>query len=212
VSKTDVQSERLAAVVQLFVDLLQIVGCSAAREMPRHVSRFIDRVVERQDGSDTLVMTLVVSIAEQLEIRIGYQADNSPRSVLCSPWKARLLSRELLRQFDGSHQVHSVISNRTERLKEFIETHYHETLTLANMADSVGSGRSHAATTFRQETGMTLHAYLAKVRIRRAIEMLRQGEKVEAAMLLVGYRSKKNFYHQFKAQLGTTPGTYRRAV
>jgi transcriptional regulator GlxA family with amidase domain len=33
--------------------------------------------------------------------------------------------------------------------------------------------------------------------------------KVEAVSLLVGYRSKKNFYRQFKRRFGTTPFAHR---
>ena len=35
------------------------------------------------------------------------------------------------------------------------------------------------------------------------------GEKVEAAMLSAGYRSKRSFYRDFRTRLGATPGVYR---
>ena len=42
--------------------------------------------------------------------------------------------------------------------------------------------------------------------------LIRAGEKIEAISLLVGYRSKKNFYRHFKEQLGVTPTAYRSAA
>ena len=47
------------------------------------------------------------------------------------------------------------------------------------------------------------------MRIERAAALLRDGDKVEAVMLLVGYRSKKSFYQHFQALMGVTPGAYR---
>jgi len=41
--------------------------------------------------------------------------------------------------------------------------------------------------------------------------LIRQGEKIEAVSLLVGYRSKKNFYQHFKQQIGVTPIVYKKA-
>ena len=64
---------------------------------------------------------------------------------------------------------------------------------------------------FRRRTGDTLHGYLTAVRVARAREHILHGHKIEAVMLLVGYRSKKNFYRQFRAATGVTPGAYRDA-
>ena len=41
---------------------------------------------------------------------------------------------------------------------------------------------------------------------------VRDDSAVEAVSLLVGYRSKKNFYRHFKAAVGLTPVSYKTAV
>src|SRR2546422_6772981 len=71
---------------------------------------------------------------------------------------------------------------------------------------------SHVATLFRQQTGQTIHHYLTQVRVHHAAALIRQREKVEAVSLLVGYRSKKNFYLHFKQQIGVTPGVYKEVL
>jgi AraC-like DNA-binding protein len=78
----------------------------------------------------------------------------------------------------------------------------------------MGSRRSkrYLATLFHQQTGQTVHAFLTQVRVHHAAALIRAGEKIEAVSLLVGYRSKKNFYRHFKEQLGVTPTVYRTAV
>lgn len=103
-------------------------------------------------------------------------------------------------------------SDRVERVVEAIERRYSEPLTLDALARHVCSARGHVASQFRRETGLTIHRYLTRVRIRHAAELLSRGEKVEAVMLMVGYHSKKSFYSQFRAHTGHTPGTFRAAA
>jgi AraC-like DNA-binding protein len=68
---------------------------------------------------------------------------------------------------------------------------------------------AYTATLFHRQTGTTIHRYLTRTRMRRAAMLLRRSEKVEAVMLQVGYRGKKNFYRQFEIAFGVTPGQYK---
>jgi transcriptional regulator GlxA family with amidase domain len=65
---------------------------------------------------------------------------------------------------------------------------------------------------FRRVVGVSVHQWLTNVRLDRASTLIRDGVKVEAVSLLVGYRSKKNFYRQFRRRFGTTPFEYRNAA
>ena len=98
-----------------------------------------------------------------------------------------------------------------EQIRRFVETHFAEPLTLDDVAAAIGCARSNVAVTFKRHLGETMHRYLARIRVRRAVELIVQGDKIEAAMLAVGYRSKKNFYRQFKLETGDTPAGYRGA-
>ena len=90
-----------------------------------------------------------------------------------------------------------------------MEERYGERLTVGDLARAVSRERTHVSTVFRREVGHTVHAYLTRVRMRHAADLVRRGEKIEAVMLLVGYRSKKSFYRQFRSHFGVTPGTFR---
>ena len=62
---------------------------------------------------------------------------------------------------------------------------------------------------FTRRMGMSIHAYVTQCRLQRASKLIAEGYKIEAIALEVGYRSKKNFYRQFKHRFGQTPATYR---
>jgi AraC-like DNA-binding protein len=65
---------------------------------------------------------------------------------------------------------------------------------------------------FEEQVGIPVHQHLTRVWLRQALELTRKGEKIEAVSLLVGYRSKANFYRHCKAQAGITPLAYRAAL
>jgi len=71
---------------------------------------------------------------------------------------------------------------------------------------------SYLGALFRRETGLSVRQFLTRVRLDRASTLIREGVKIEAAALLVGYRSKKNFYRQFKRRFAMTPFAYGAAV
>ena len=104
-----------------------------------------------------------------------------------------------------------VLSPSVRRIRRFIREHYSEDISLDRLAASVGRNTQYIATLFHQQTGITIHRYLITVRLRQAAKMLRRQDKVEAVMLMVGYRGKKNFYRQFQSIFGTTPGRYKAA-
>ena len=90
-----------------------------------------------------------------------------------------------------------------------MRAHYDEPISLDSLAACIGRNAAYTATLFHRQTGTTIHRYLTRVRMRRAAMLLRRSEKVEAVMLQVGYRGKKNFYRQFETAFGVTPGRYK---
>lgn len=106
-------------------------------------------------------------------------------------------------------RVAAMRSPQVRRVRAYIRSHYGEPISLDSLANGVGRNAAYLATLFRRETGMTIHRYLTGIRMQHAARLLRQREKVEAVMLLVGYRSKKSFYRQFAAAFGVTPGQFK---
>lgn len=90
-----------------------------------------------------------------------------------------------------------------------IRAEYADRVTLDVLARKLGSSPAHLSRLFRQRLGTTVREYLTEIRMEHAMEQIRQGVKIEAVALSVGYRSKKNFYRQFKQRFGVTPDECR---
>jgi AraC-like DNA-binding protein len=112
-------------------------------------------------------------------------------------------------KFAGGLKPGRAWSAHVRRICTFMRTHYDEPISLQRLGACVGRNAAYTATLFRRQTGTTIHRYLTRIRMRRAATLLRRAEKVEAVMLQVGYRSKKNFYRQFQTAFGVTPGEYK---
>lgn len=99
-----------------------------------------------------------------------------------------------------------------ERVRRRIEADYAEDLSLADLARLAGLSTHHLIRAFRRETGATPHAHLIGVRVRRARDLLRDGERPAEVAAAVGFADQSHLIRAFKARLGVTPGAYRRAT
>jgi AraC-like DNA-binding protein len=99
-----------------------------------------------------------------------------------------------------------------DRIQHTICTRYADPLTLASLARLVGREPREVASTFVDRTGQSVHAILTSVRMAHAMLLIVEGDKIESVGLAVGYRSKKNFYRQFRAMTGLTPTMFRTMI
>jgi AraC-like DNA-binding protein len=97
------------------------------------------------------------------------------------------------------------------RVREAIEQRYAEALHLGELAAIARLSRHHLIRVFRAEIGLTPHAYVVDVRVRRARALLQGGVSPAGVAMLVGFADQAHLTRAFKARLGVSPGAYRRA-
>lgn len=98
------------------------------------------------------------------------------------------------------------------RVLAAIDERHGEDLRLADLAAIAGLSTHHLIRAFRRETGLTPHAHLVGVRVRRARDLLRAGEMPAEVASAVGFADQAHLTRAFKARIGVPPGAYRRAV
>jgi len=81
---------------------------------------------------------------------------------------------------------------------------------LSEIARSVGTYREKLSQLFREQTGMTVFAFIREERIRRGVQLLRETEiDVQDIALLIGFNNAGNFATAFRERMGVTPSAYR---
>ncbi|MDD1017041.1 AraC family transcriptional regulator [Pseudomonas rubra] len=121
-------------------------------------------------------------------------------------------------EFIGDHDAQAALplANAPQRLDrrlaplfERLEHEDADSLSLAELASSVGMGRYQLIRAFRAATGLTPHAWQLNLRINRARQWLRQGEDMADIAYRLGFADQSHFQRVFKAHAGVTPGMYR---
>ncbi|UMR31937.1 response regulator [Massilia sp. MB5] len=100
-----------------------------------------------------------------------------------------------------------------DAVRQLLSTHLDALLTLADIADAVGTYEKRLSQVFRQRTGMTVFACLTQQRMERARELLAGTTlDIQDIALQVGYNSAANFATAFRAQMTLTPRAYRQSM
>ena len=103
-----------------------------------------------------------------------------------------------------------MMNDHVRHMLDVIETSYADRITLHTLSATLNRQSAYLGQLFRKEVGMTVRQCVTRVRLQRAASLIREGVKIEAVALTVGYRSKKNFYRQFKREFCTTPSQFGR--
>lgn len=100
----------------------------------------------------------------------------------------------------------------TEAAKAVLHRDFREALSLEDVAREAGTSVFHLSRIFRRQTGVTLHAYQAHLRLTAALEAVAVPEAdLTDVALDLGYSSHSHFTAAFRKAFGVTPSAVRQA-
>jgi len=95
-------------------------------------------------------------------------------------------------------------------VREFIETHLEENISIQTLAAIAGLSKYHFARAFRQSEGITPHGYLVQCRVRRAQDLLAATDlPLSEIALASGFADQSHCARRFREHVGVTPSSYR---
>jgi AraC-like DNA-binding protein len=106
---------------------------------------------------------------------------------------------------DGMRASHS---RAVRRAHEALRARFAEPITLDELAEHAGLDKFHLCRAFRSQVGMPPHAYLTRLRIMRAKQLLDAGVRPIEVAPLVGLYDQSQLNRHFRRLVGTTPGRY----
>jgi AraC-like DNA-binding protein len=102
--------------------------------------------------------------------------------------------------------------DRTEAAKSYLATHLSERVTLDDVASAVHASPFHLARVFQERTGVPVHRYLTRLRLRVALDRLANGAKdLTALALKLGFSSHSHFTDSFRREFGRSPSEVRQS-
>lgn len=109
-----------------------------------------------------------------------------------------------------AHSPRDTESRRVMKVKDYINQHYAEDVTLPELADLVGMSPSSFSRFFRLRTGKTLSSYLIDIRLGNAARALVDTtSNVSEICYSCGFNNLSNFNRVFKSRKGVTPHEFR---
>jgi AraC family transcriptional regulator len=98
----------------------------------------------------------------------------------------------------------------SEAVKTLLASRLLERITLDQIARAVDSSPFHLARVFRSLTGVPVHRYLSRLRLRTALERLEQGAQDLTVLALdLKFSSHSHFTDAFRREFGFTPSNFR---
>ncbi len=112
-----------------------------------------------------------------------------------------------------TYNSNETIKQTVEIIKNYISENYFEELSLTSLAKQFLVDRSYLSKVFKSETGENLMLYIAKKRIEKSIELIREGSaNLTDISSLVGYDDYAYFNRVFRKITGKSPREYKSAL
>lgn len=97
-----------------------------------------------------------------------------------------------------------------QKAKNYIETNYYKSITVAGLAMEMGLDRSYLCTVFKELTGSSPKEYLVDFRLKNAADLMTvYGFSPKHAAASCGYDDIFNFSKMFKKKYGVSPREYK---
>nr|WP_275984059.1 AraC family transcriptional regulator [Paenibacillus hamazuiensis] len=164
-------------------------------------------------GSQVLYLTHPDVTLRKMHAALSALQSNDPlRAIECSGWVYRIVLD--LFQYASRSEVKSK-QQHFEQLTpifDFIERHYHEDITLQQLAGQLGISPQYTCLLFRETVGLRPFVYITRFRLSKAKELLLRQAALEIKEVAkqVGYEDPSYFIKLFKQQEGVTPSHFRR--
>ncbi|WP_435171478.1 helix-turn-helix domain-containing protein [Paenibacillus glycanilyticus] len=116
-------------------------------------------------------------------------------------------------ELEDTHASMDKNSGHVEKILDWIETHYRQTISLESLSRELHLSSYHISHLFKQQTGMTISDYVAGRRIREACALLENTDySINEIGRMIGGFSAPYFSQLFKKHKGVTPNLYRSAI
>lgn len=159
--------------------------------------------------SDAVIAALISAL--QVEIALGCRPDAAYVEHLVAVLGFRLAA---LDHSTPRPTRHGRLGGRTlARVRDFVDTHIAEDISLTGMAEAAGIGPDSFARRFKATTGVTPYAFVLEERIRRAEVLLADAAlPIGTIAIRLGFSSQSHFTATFRRFRGTCPRAYRMRI
>lgn len=165
----------------------------------------------------------------EILFRTGFYHDPECFDLLVRLFKVLLTSPSIIEQESGFLEVFGLLAHRHGLLEvrasaagrdqtrisktiSLFRDRLGESITLSEVAEQFSCTPYHLIRSFKKECGLSPHAYLLRLRLEKARELIRHGRRLVDVALETGFADQSHLNRHFKANYGITPGGFRQQI
>ncbi|MGD6957207.1 AraC family transcriptional regulator [Rossellomorea aquimaris] len=125
----------------------------------------------------------------------------------------RLLFEQLLNELVEPLQTGNIQDTviAVEEVRKFLDIHYHESISIEQMAYMADVSPKYFSAFFKKEYGISASDYISTLRLNQVKRLLSKNEnRIRDIAQKVGYRDEFYLSRKFKATVGMSPSAYRK--
>lgn len=214
------------------IPFIFLTGSSSRSDVRKAMELGADDYLTKPSTLDELIRAIATRLQKQATLQYWWamKFENSPKSVFANNTIAiaegvrfgEASRREAFgTEVSGREALHTEITIPARsifpyipQLKEvfdFIEAHYHQGITLCDVAVAVGYSPAYLTNRVAKQTGETVNCWIVKRRMAGARFLLQNNdETVEKIAKALGYQDVSHFSRQFRQHHGLPPQAWRR--
>jgi AraC-like DNA-binding protein len=164
----------------------------------------------RTEFHDPLVSQMALTIANQID---GGVLDNILADALCTALAVRIVRHYVDPSAIELAPSSGLSRERLQRVRDYIEAHLDDRLTLADLARVACFSPCHFSRSFKLAVGVGPQRYVMQRRIDRAKALMRRTRQPLALIAQeAGFADQSHLTSVFRREIGVTPGQYRAAT
>lgn len=98
-----------------------------------------------------------------------------------------------------------------EMVCEYLREHFHENVSLSELARLTNLNQSYLNRLFKVHTGLPPHAWQNQIRLQQSRRMIRNGISILDTAIGCGFSDQSHLNRHFRRSYGSTPGNYEKA-
>ncbi len=121
--------------------------------------------------------------------------------------------QKLYRHFSTQPDREIKSSHHLQRLRDmitFIEEHYHQEITLDDVAKVANICKSECCRFFKKHMGMTIFDYILYIRVQHSLPLLTGADSITEVASMAGFSSPSYYSQIFKRYMKCTPMEYKK--
>jgi YesN/AraC family two-component response regulator len=208
---TTLRQDPLTAIIPFIF----LTGSSTRADVRKAMELGADDYLTKPSTLDELLRAIATRLEKHATLQYWYaiQSEKAPKSVFVDDITA--IAEDVNVAVDQEANIPSKsIFPCIPELKEvfdFIEAHYHQGITLCDVAVAVGYSPAYLTNRVARQTGETVNCWIVKRRMAGARFLLQNNNQtVEKIAKVLGYQDVSHFSRQFRQHHGLPPQAWRK--